>query len=102
MSNATQYCPDLLWTFGPSGDDMSQFATETETVELTPGSLADLTQDVIHQMREAVLTADLDPLLMRIQDVEARDPRLARGLRHLAESFEYRKLLDLFSTGSIL
>ena len=50
-------------------------------------------------MREAVITADLDELLARIQEVEARDPGIAPGLRRLAESFQYQKLLDLFSPG---
>jgi hypothetical protein len=53
-------------------------------------------------MREAVITADLDQLLAKIQEVEARDPRIARGLRRLAEGFQYQKLLDLLSTGASL
>ena len=71
-----------------------------EAAELTPESLAGWPQDLIDPMREAVITADLDQLLARIQEVEARDPRIARGLRRLAEGFQYQKLLDLFSTGS--
>ena len=43
---------------------------------------------------------DLDELLARIQEFEARDPRTAQGLRRLAEGFQYQKLLDLFNTGS--
>jgi two-component system, sensor histidine kinase and response regulator len=69
-----------------------------EAAELTPDSLAGWPQDLIDPMREAVITADLDQLLARIQEVEARDPRIARELRRLAESFQYQKLLDLFST----
>jgi CheY-like chemotaxis protein len=71
-----------------------------EAAELTPESLAGWPQDLIDPMREAVITADLDQLLARIQEAEARDPRIARGLRHLAEGFQYQKLIDLFSTGS--
>ena len=67
-----------------------------EAAELTPESLAGWPQDLIDPMREAVVTADLDQLLARIQDVEARDPGVARGLRRLAEGFQYQKLLDLF------
>ncbi len=52
-------------------------------------------------MREAVITADLDQLLARILDLEVRDPRIAQGLRRLAEDFQYQKLLDLFSTGTL-
>jgi hypothetical protein len=47
-------------------------------------------------MREAVITADLDQLLAKIQEVEARDPRIAKALRCLAEGYQYQKLLDLF------
>ena len=79
-------------------DDAPPVAAE-DTAELTPESLAGLPQDVIDPMREAVITADLDLLLARIDDVQARDPRLARGLRRLAEGFQYQELLDLFGGG---
>jgi len=72
-----------------------------ETAELAPDSLADWPRDVVDPMREAVVTADLDELLVKIQEVEARDPGIARGLRRLAESFQYQKLLDLFSAESL-
>jgi len=52
-------------------------------------------------MRDAVITADLDQLLAKIDLVEARDPRIAKGLRRLAEGFQYQKLLDLFNTESL-
>jgi CheY-like chemotaxis protein len=71
-------------------------------VELTPGSLAGLPQDLIDPMREAVITADLDQLLVTIQAVESHDARVARGLRRLAEAFQYQKLLDLFSAGAAI
>jgi CheY-like chemotaxis protein len=74
-------------------------AAQEEAAEITPESLARLPRDLIHPMREAVISADLDQLLAKIQDVEARVPRLAQGLRHLAERFEYQKLLDLFGPG---
>jgi CheY-like chemotaxis protein len=70
-----------------------------EPAELTPESLSGWPQDLIDPMREAVITADLDQLLARIQEVEARDPRIARALRRLAEGFEYEKLLDLLTMG---
>ena len=75
-------------------------AAPEEGTELTPASLAGLPLDLIHKMREAVMTADLDRLLATIQEVEARDPRVARGLRRLAEGFQYQKLLDLLGAGS--
>jgi len=75
---------------------------QEEAAELTPESLAGWPQDLIHAMREAVITADLDQLLATIQEVEARDPHLARGLRRLAEGFQYQKLLDLLSAGNLI
>ncbi|MEX2308987.1 MAG: PAS domain S-box protein [Pirellulales bacterium] len=74
-------------------------ASLEETAEFTSESLAGWPQELIHPMREAVITADLDQLLAQIQEVELRDPRIAQGLRHLAEHFEYQKLLDLFGPG---
>src|SRR5688572_19350135 len=68
--------------------------------DLTPESLADWPHELIDPMRDAVITADLDQLLLKIQDVDARDPRVAQSLRRLAEGFQYQKLLDLFSTGT--
>jgi two-component system sensor histidine kinase/response regulator len=73
-------------------------ATLEEAAEITCASLAGLPHDLIHPMREAVISADLDQLLATIQEVEACDPRMAQGLRRLAERFEYQKLLDLFGT----
>ncbi len=76
-------------------------AAPHEAAELTPDCLAGWPQELILAMREAVVTADLDQLLTKILEVDARDPRVARGLRRLAVSFEYQKLLDLFSAGSL-
>ena len=75
---------------------------QEEAAELTPESLAGLPHDLINPMREAVITADLDKLLATILEVEARDPLVAKGLRRFAESFQYQKLLDLFSPGVLI
>jgi CheY-like chemotaxis protein len=79
-------------------DDPTDAAQE-DAIELTFESFAGWPHDLIDPMREAVITADLDQLLARIQKVEVRDPRIAHGLRRLAEAFEYQKLLDLFGSG---
>jgi PAS domain S-box-containing protein len=75
-------------------------AAPEQVVDLTPESLASLPKDLIHLMREAVIGADLDQLLARIQEVEALAPEMARELRCLAEHFEYEKLLGLFGSGN--
>ena len=51
-------------------------AAREEAAELTPESLAGWPRDLIDPMREAVITADLDQLLARIQ--ERRSPRSPR------------------------
>jgi PAS domain S-box-containing protein len=76
-------------------------ADQEEAAELTPESLAGWPRDLIDPMRDAVVTADLDQLLAKIQDVHARDPRTAQALRRLADSFQYQQLLDLFSTDGV-
>jgi CheY-like chemotaxis protein len=75
-------------------------AAQEEAAELTAESLATWPRDLIDPMREAVITADLDDLLARIDAVRARDPGIAQGLRRLAEGFQYQKLVDRFGTGS--
>jgi CheY-like chemotaxis protein len=76
--------------------------TQNEPAELTFKSLSGWPQEVIDPMREAVITADLDQLLTMIDAVELRDPGVAKGLRRLAESFQYQKLLDLFTEGDFI
>jgi FixJ family two-component response regulator len=73
----------------------SAAAIAEEAVELTAEALRGLSQGVVDRMRQAVTAADLDQLLATIQEVEERDPRIARGLRRLAEGFQYEKLLVL-------
>ncbi len=73
---------------------------QPEAADLTPESLAGLPPSLIHQMREAVIGADLDALLAQIREVETTDPQVARGLRDLAEQFEYQQLHDLFEPGT--
>jgi CheY-like chemotaxis protein len=73
-----------------------------DAAELTADCLAGWPQDIIDSMREAVITSDLDQLLLWIQKAEARDPVIAQGLRRLAEGFQYQKILDLLSTEASL
>jgi CheY-like chemotaxis protein len=73
-----------------------------QSPELTSESLAGWPPDLIDPMREAVITADLDQLLAIIKEAEVRDPRVAQGLRQLAEGFQYQKLLDLLSAEAFI
>ena len=76
--------------------------TIQDTPELTSECLAGWPQNIIDPMREAVITADLDQLLTMIDAIELRDPRIAKGLRQLAEGFQYQKLLNLFREGDFI
>ncbi len=75
--------------------------SKEDTAELTCENLAAWPRPLIDSMREAVITADFDQLLLKIQEVEASDPRTGQGLRRLAEGFQYQKLLDLFGSVSV-
>ncbi len=70
-----------------------------ETVSLTPDSLVGCSPQLLESLRDAVITADLDQLLERIRELEPFEPNAARGLRVLAEEFQYEKLLELLSPG---
>jgi len=83
-------------------DDSQAVAPEEEAAQLTPDSLAGCSEELIRSLREAVITADLDQLLVKIQEVEGCEPRVARALRRMAEAFEYERLLDLFPTGDAI
>ncbi len=80
----------------------SPAAALDEAAELTADSLAGWPEELLESLRESVVTADLDQLLAKIAEVEARDPRVAAGLRRLAEGFQYQKLLDLLSRGVVI
>jgi response regulator RpfG family c-di-GMP phosphodiesterase len=87
---------EYVYAEHPTGTDQKEFS------DLAADSLAGWPHAVIGPMREAVITADLDQLLTLIDAVELRDPRVAKGLRQLAEGFQYQKLLDLFSVGDFI
>ena len=75
-------------------------AAEPEAFEaLTPESLNGLPGELVRQIREATINADLDRMLELIQQAATHDARAANGLRSLAERFDYQKLLDLLPTG---
>jgi PAS domain S-box-containing protein len=75
-------------------------AAEPEALEvLTPESLNGLPDELVCQIREATINADLDRMLELIQQAATHNARAAHGMRSLAERFDYQKLLDLIPTG---
>ena len=80
--------------------EAASVAAEPEALEaLTPESLAGLPNELVHQIREATVNADLDRMIQLIQLVATHDARTASGMRSLAERFDYQKLLDLIPIG---
>jgi PAS domain S-box-containing protein len=75
-------------------------AAKPEALEaLTSESLTGLPGELVRQIRESTINADLDRMLELIQQAATHDARAANGLRSLAERFDYQKLLDLLPTG---
>ncbi|HEV2232691.1 MAG TPA: ATP-binding protein [Terriglobia bacterium] len=66
---------------------------------LTLESVESLPLDLVRQMREATINADLDLLMKLIDSVEKENPRAAQELRMMAEGFEYQTILDLLLRG---
>ena len=66
---------------------------------LTKEAVEMLSRDMVRQMREATINADLDLLMKLIDQVELKDPRMAQELRNMAEGFDYQTILDLLPRG---
>ena len=79
--------------------DEAAVSAPVDVDEPAAGCLTGWPESVIKPMRDAVMVADLDQLLTRIDEASERDPHLGARLRRLAENFEYQKLLDLFTPG---
>ncbi|MBI4860262.1 MAG: response regulator [Candidatus Riflebacteria bacterium] len=62
-------------------------------IELTPKALAALPGELVRQLREATINADLDGLLGLIDQVAKQDGATARELKALSESYRYEELL---------
>ena len=68
---------------------------EAEALFLTGTSLSTLRHEIVEQMGKAAAGGYQDRLLMLIDQVAARDERIAQGLRNLAVGFQYEKLAEL-------
>ena len=78
---------------------------EPPVADVTPGreaelsDLASVPRDVVEQMQDATVNADLDHLLTLIGQVAPLAPHAASVLRHLATRYEYATLLGLLKAG---
>lgn len=63
--------------------------------KLTPGSILQLPEDLLARMRDAVVAADFYRVMELITTIPPQEASLARGLRHLAEHFDSKRLLQI-------
>jgi len=74
----------------------STFAPATKSAEtLTRESLKSVPDELLSQIHEATVNADLDRLLQLIDQVNNYNVETAKQLRRFAEQFDYQNLLNL-------
>jgi len=76
-------------------DEPDQTPVQTETVVLTSDDLAILPTDCLAQLHEATLEGDFEEMLSLIDQIQNQDKMLANTLAHLANTFQFERLLDL-------
>ena len=72
---------------------------EQKTAVVTQESLVAMPADLLREIREAIIEADVYRALAAIDRLEAHDAGVAGGLRRLAKGYEYQALLDLLPEG---
>jgi PAS domain S-box-containing protein len=82
---------DYVYADEPSAPDSETATVDKELKE----RVAAIPEPIMSLLHEATLAADMDRMLELIQQIEQKDAAVARGLRRLAEGFEYQTLLSL-------
>jgi len=77
--------------------ETAPMTTPAAAAPLSREAVAELTEEMVTAIREAVEQGDMSRLTALIKEVEASNPALAAGLRSLAAAYDYEKLLELFS-----
>ena len=87
------------YTYAEESPDEQASGAVASADELTAEAVASLPVSLISELHAATIDADLDRLLELISVAETHDANLGRGLRVLAQRFDYRSLLGLLQTG---
>ena len=87
------------YTYTEEAVEVQASPADASVAELTAAAVAVLPAQLISDLHTATIDADRDRLLELISVAESHDANLGRGLRSLAESFDYRSLLGLLQTG---
>jgi PAS domain S-box-containing protein len=79
--------------------DPAEPGAAVTTGTVTRESLKALPAHLLHEIRTAIIEADLYRALAAIDLMESHDPAIAAGLRNLAQEYEYQTILDLLHIG---
>ena len=70
---------------------------EVEEPPLDRAALAALSPEVLGKLRKAVIAARYDELVELVETIRLTEPKVAAGLRRMADHFDYQGLRDLLS-----
>jgi CheY-like chemotaxis protein len=70
-------------------------STETKVDVLTPAVLAALPSDLVANLRQAILSLDIESMQSYIAQISELDRSLAEAIATLAKDFKYKQLLTL-------
>jgi signal transduction histidine kinase/nitroreductase len=87
------------YTYAEEAPDVPASRADPSVGELTAEAVAALPAQLISELCIATIDADRDRLLELITIAESHDANLGRGLRILAQRFDYRSLLGLLQAG---
>jgi CheY-like chemotaxis protein len=87
------------YTYAEEAPEVPAVPADTSAGELTAEAVAVLPAQLITDLHAATIDADRDRLLELISVAESHDAKVGRGLRLLAQSFDYHSLLALLQTG---
>ncbi len=96
------HMPELLGEISRGTGAQLEYVDESQTRcddvdtdhgdELTANNLESLPDELLEMLRSATVKGDLDQLIELLDDTARHDPRIAGGLRRLADRFDYEGL----------
>jgi CheY-like chemotaxis protein len=87
------------YTYAEEALEVQAAQADTSVEALTAEAVAVLPAQLLSELHAATIDADRDHLLELISVAESHDATVGRGLRLLAQKFDYRSLLTLLQTG---
>ncbi|MDK2981733.1 MAG: hypothetical protein PWQ55_2080 [Chloroflexota bacterium] len=89
-----------IFTYEKKTTGTKQAEKESSTSAMESDLLADVPDELIEKMRTATINANFSELMNLITEVEPHSKKAAGRLRHLASTFEYDTLLQIYQKGS--